>query len=130
MPSDSPTPDSPHCPQEADAPIAWARLKREDLNSGSPAVLAVSAPRTARPATYLVDAIRELQVSGQSIFTMAEDYMHKLEVHDWFFEWSDDKRTYDLGKAERQKLKRLRGIVDADGRVWNIVAPTDFHWKG
>jgi hypothetical protein len=35
------------------------------------------------------------------------DYIAMVSNHDWHYDWSDDPRVYDRGKAQWDELKRL-----------------------
>ena len=36
-----------------------------------------------------------------------EDYLDKLEYHDWYYEYSDDGEVWRKGQAARQQLKAI-----------------------
>jgi len=52
-------------------------------------------------------------------------YIDRLRAHDWFYERSDDPRTFKAGQAERQKLMResdqeplLRGLYESAAFIY------------
>lgn len=52
-----------------------------------------------------------------------EDYLHRLQRHDWNYEFSDDRRAYLDGLHERAFLAKARLAHDRDAKLWNQYAP-------
>jgi hypothetical protein len=50
-------------------------------------------------------------------------YVAMLQAHDFDFEFSDDHRVYTAGREALAELRMLRRDLDADGAIWNSIAP-------
>lgn len=57
------------------------------------------------------------------------NYCKALYEHDWTFEYSDDQRVWQRGRAQRQELQLLQPHIDPDFAIWNKFAPSDFQRK-
>lgn len=53
-------------------------------------------------------------------------YVAALRRHDWSFEYSDDMRAIRAGRDSLKHLVAERAAIDADGAIWNSVAPEGF----
>lgn len=55
------------------------------------------------------------------------DYLEKLENHDWYYHYSDDGRVWRAGKARRAEL---RALADSEN-VYNLMyqACHDLHFR-
>lgn len=56
-------------------------------------------------------------------------YRAMLRAHDWYFEYSDDYRVWQLGRLAQEQLEFLRRELDPDYAIWNTIAPEDCRCK-
>lgn len=62
----------------------------------------------------------------QAQFQRRADYVAALRAHDWGFEYSDDMRAVRAGRESLARLMLERAAIDADGAIWNSLAPEGF----
>jgi hypothetical protein len=55
-----------------------------------------------------------------------EDYKWALQRHDWTHEYADRYADVQRGKVQRQALEQMREELDADGSIWNSIAPKNY----
>lgn len=55
-----------------------------------------------------------------------ERYLQLLERCDWTFEFSDDHRVWQRGRARMDELQQLRAVLDHDRAIWNQYAPANW----
>lgn len=55
-----------------------------------------------------------------------KDYINALKRHDWHFEYSDHRATYERGRNERVALRQAQRELDPLGTLWNEYAPADY----
>ena len=53
------------------------------------------------------------------------DYIKRLKLHDWFYEYSDDHSVYTKGNEARTELIKLQEEIDADFQIWNQYCPKE-----
>ncbi len=52
-----------------------------------------------------------------------DTYIKLLQVHDWYYDYSDDSGVWNKGYAERKAMNRLQEKHDPDNKIWNEYAP-------
>jgi|TARA_B100002019_G_scaffold293224_1_gene319469 hypothetical protein len=62
---------------------------------------------------------------GDMKITISEKdtYIKLLQVHDWYYDYSDDSGVWNKGYAERKAMNRLQEKHDPDNKIWNEYAP-------
>jgi hypothetical protein len=50
-------------------------------------------------------------------------YVQALKDHDWEYQFSDEHAVYQRGFNGYSNLKRVQKRIDAEGTLWNTVAP-------
>lgn len=53
------------------------------------------------------------------------DYIKRLKLHDWFYDYSDDHSVYTKGNEARNELIKLQEEIDADFQIWNQHCPKE-----
>lgn len=69
-------------------------------------------------------------IQAQPQILRRADYVAALRRHDWSFEHSDDMRAIRAGRESLKGLVAERAAIDADGAIWNSVAPEGFKVGG
>lgn len=69
-------------------------------------------------------------IADQSLMLRRAAYKTALMAHDWTSEWSDDDRFVTAGRESLKFLVSERAEIDADGAIWNSVAPEGFKVGG
>lgn len=54
------------------------------------------------------------------------DYKIGLDVHDWGYDYSDDRRAWTQGRVERGWLQAVQKRLDPVFTVWNSIAPLPY----
>jgi hypothetical protein len=67
----------------------------------------------------MAQAPLDLDITDPKVKSGIQDYIDKLEAHDWYHEFSDDARAYTRGKQQRRELDSLRQHIDPDYGIWN-----------
>lgn len=62
-------------------------------------------------------------ITHQALILRRAAYIGHLRSHDWAFEFSDDARAYRTGRDSLAALRAEQREIDADGAIWNSVAP-------
>lgn len=55
-----------------------------------------------------------------------EDYIKRLQAHDWYYFMSDDHSAYKAGRDNLERMSEARRLIDPDGTTWNKYAPAVF----
>tara|TARA_Y100001937_G_C7136366_1_gene340220 strand:+ start:14058 stop:14525 length:468 start_codon:yes stop_codon:yes gene_type:complete len=53
------------------------------------------------------------------------DYIKRLKLHDWWYDYSDDHSVYTKGNEARNKLIKLQEDIDTDFQIWNQYCPKE-----
>ena len=56
-------------------------------------------------------------------------YQEALRGHDWAFEYSDDSRVWNRGRASLEALREAQRLIDPDGMIWNQYAPEGYRFS-
>ena len=59
--------------------------------------------------------------------TPLQQYEADLRHHDWTYEYSDDFEVYRRGRSELMLITRKQVELDPDAKIWNSIAPIDYH---
>ena len=59
--------------------------------------------------------------------TPLQQYEADLRHHDWSYEYSDDFVVYRRGRSELVLIKQKQITLDPDAKIWNSIAPIDYH---
>ena len=55
--------------------------------------------------------------------TLQENYILRLQIFDWDYEFSDDQNVWRKWNNERLELQDIQKKFDKDFEVWNTVVP-------
>ena len=55
--------------------------------------------------------------------TLQENYILRLQIFDWDYEFSDDQNVWRKWNNERLELQDIQKKFDKDFEVWNNVVP-------
>ena len=53
------------------------------------------------------------------------DYIKRLKIHDWWYDYSEDHSVYTKGNEARNKLLKLQKDIDTDFQIWNQYCPKE-----
>lgn len=53
------------------------------------------------------------------------DYIKRLKLHDWWYDYSEDHSVYTKGNEARNELIKLQEEIDADFQIWNQHCPKE-----
>lgn len=53
------------------------------------------------------------------------DYIKRLKLHDWWFDYSEDHSVYTKGHEARNELILLQQDIDTDFQIWNQHCPEE-----
>jgi hypothetical protein len=73
------------------------------------------------------ETLPPLKENDMNAIQIIQDYINKLESHDWSYTYSDDHSTWERGSKSRDELLDLQKQIDVDFQIWNTIAPDD--WK-
>lgn len=58
-----------------------------------------------------------------------QDYKQLLKTHDWFYTFSEDRRSYLIGHQDFVKLLDAQPELDPKFEFWNQYAPIQYRRK-
>ena len=53
------------------------------------------------------------------------DYIKRLKLHDWWFDYSEDHSVYTKGHEARNELIKLQEEIDVYFQIWNQHCPEE-----
>lgn len=54
-----------------------------------------------------------------------DQYTAALKAQDWFYEYADDHRAWQAGRAAMEQLRAAQRQLDPQGLIWNQHAPKE-----
>lgn len=99
-------------------PITPAAATGDSLAGSFRAMLAdMKAKRPAPPAVPAPQPSVVVKLTATK-----EEYIRRLQAHDWAYEMADDYSVYRDGKREHDALADMRAHIDPDGSIWKSIA--------
>jgi hypothetical protein len=63
---------------------------------------------------------------GANACDSLQTYEKLLHTHDWYHDYSSDRRDWLNGRASITRIRELQPAVDPTWKIWNEYCPTSF----